>query len=221
MKKLTTKEYKNQIKNRDIICIEEYVDIHTPISHKCLVCNYIWKGSPNNIKNKGSGCPKCSGQMVPTTKEYKEQIKNTSVKCIDEYLYAYTPILHKCKKCNYEWKIAPLAVKSGRGCPICAKEKSYIDKYLNIPTILYYIYIPKYDVYKIGVTKSSVNKRYSIEDLGIIEIIFEKSYKNGLHAIIIEKEVIKRFKKFKWNPSKTERFGGWTECFTKNILSLL
>ena len=123
MRKRTTEEYKKELEGRNIECLEEYINSYTKILHKCLICNYEWKAIPNNILN-GRNCPTCAkvGQ-TKTTKEYKKEIENRNIECLEEYKSAFTKILHRCLICNYEWKATPTNILRGNSCPNCAKTK--------------------------------------------------------------------------------------------------
>lgn len=66
--KRNTEEYKELLKNRPLICLEEYKGNGTPIKHKCLKCNHIWKIRPSNITNMDQGCPECSITGFKTNK---------------------------------------------------------------------------------------------------------------------------------------------------------
>ena len=55
-----------------------------------------------------------------THEEYVKEIANLNINVIHKYVNARTPILHKCKICNYEWNISPDNVLRGYGCPNCA-----------------------------------------------------------------------------------------------------
>ena len=55
---ITTKEYKKQIPNKNIIVLEEYKGALTKIKHQCKVCSHIWKATPHNIKHN-KGCIEC------------------------------------------------------------------------------------------------------------------------------------------------------------------
>ena len=50
-------------------------------------------------------------------------------------------------------------LNSKSGCPYCGNEKTQEQRYQNKETILYYIYLPEYNLYKIGLTQTSVQKR--------------------------------------------------------------
>ena len=127
----TTEQYKKELESFDIICLEEYTNNKTKILHKCKKCGYEWKILPNAILN-GNGCPKCAGNKKKTTEEYKKEIENLDVICLEEYINARTKILHRCKKCGYEWKILPRDILSGYGCPHCnfSHGEKAIEKFL-------------------------------------------------------------------------------------------
>lgn len=60
-----------------------------------------------------------------THDEYVNEITSFDVYVIGVYLNARTPILHKCKKCGYEWNISPDNLLRGYGCPKCAGVAKY------------------------------------------------------------------------------------------------
>lgn len=70
MKRLTTDEYKNTLKDigASVEPIEEYILSPTPINHKCLDCENIVKIAPNKVieytKKHLCICQKCSGMRL-------------------------------------------------------------------------------------------------------------------------------------------------------------
>lgn len=46
--------------NPNIIVLDTYINSHTPINHKCLICGNKWKTKPNSILFNKTGCPKCN-----------------------------------------------------------------------------------------------------------------------------------------------------------------
>lgn len=124
-------QYVEEVKsiNPNILVKEKYIDSHTPILHECLIDNYKWKAEPCNILS-GTGCPCCSRHIKRTHEEYISQLSiiNPNIEPIEEYITAKTPILHKCKKHNIEWKIAPSSTLNGCGCKKCMLEKMSIAK---------------------------------------------------------------------------------------------
>lgn len=125
-KKKTHEEYANElaIKNPNIEVIGRYVNAQTLILHKCLIDNYKWLAKPNNILS-GKGCPKCAGVLKKTHKEYVDELSaiNKDIEIVDTYINAKTPILHKCKRHNVEWKASPTNILNGDGCPRCKGER--------------------------------------------------------------------------------------------------
>ncbi len=123
--KLTNEEYVDKLKSisPNIISIEEYINIKTPIFHKCLIDGYIWKTSPSSILN-GYGCPKCAGNAKKTHSEYIKELSviNPNIKAIDTYINVNTPILHYCTIHNIYWNTTPERTLLGVGCPECKKE---------------------------------------------------------------------------------------------------
>lgn len=55
----STGELKTLI-NPNIIVLDTYINSHTPINHKCLICGNKWKTKPNSILFNKTGCPKCN-----------------------------------------------------------------------------------------------------------------------------------------------------------------
>lgn len=120
--KKTHDEYVEElkIKNKYIEVIDLYINNRTKIMHKCLMCGYEWKVSPESLL-RGSGCPSCHGGIKLTHEQYvaKLAIQNPLINVLGEYINSQTQILHKCKVCGYEWMVRPNNVLNGRGCPKC------------------------------------------------------------------------------------------------------
>lgn len=62
--------YEERLKevNDTIIPLEEYVNRRTKILHKCTICGYEWKCTPNS-RLSGNGCPKCSNKITQSKSE--------------------------------------------------------------------------------------------------------------------------------------------------------
>lgn len=131
--------------NLDIIPLEPYVTMKTPILHQCLKHNIIWSVSPDSILH-GHGCKQCGNEIIAlknsrTHDEYIAELNNVNedIVCISHYKDALTPILHKCKKCGYEWETTPARLLFGGGCPICKAShgERAIKKWLESNNIEY------------------------------------------------------------------------------------
>lgn len=118
--------------NPNIIVLEQYIDTHTPILHKCLIDGYEWKAMPYNILYH-TGCPKCSGKMKKTHDEYIKEVCsiNINIEVVGTYIDAKTPILHRCLIDEYEWFAEPTNILCGKGCPKCGgKMKKEHEQYV-------------------------------------------------------------------------------------------
>ncbi len=129
--KLTHNEYLGKLNNVNptIHPLEEYVDSHTPILHKCLICGNEWKIAPSNATHRrnGNGCPKCQNMKISERSKkpldvYLNELKmvNPFLEYISGYVDAKTKCKHKCTVCGNEFFIDPSHVLIGNGCSKCA-----------------------------------------------------------------------------------------------------
>ena len=123
--------YVQQVKDISphIDVLDEYIDSETPILHRCNKHHVEWMAYPGNIL-KGYGCKKCGFEKIGDKKRKKHDdyikelsLLNPDVIALENYVNAYTPILHKCMKHNISWKITPSGALAGHGCPECHKER--------------------------------------------------------------------------------------------------
>lgn len=158
--------------NPDIEVLEEYINNHTPILHRCKKHDVIWKALPMHIL-QGCGCAQCKGEKIYNCKvkdidTYKYEVAQTitNIEVMSEYyINARTPILHKCTACGCIWNASPDNILRGYGCPECniSKGENKIKEYLidcNINYISQYtfddcknyhvlpfdFYLPKYNL---------------------------------------------------------------------------
>ena len=144
---LTHSDYCDKLKiyNPNVIPIGKYINNKTPISHKCLIHNYEWITTPGSVL-QGCGCPLCKSEKIieklsKTHEEYIQELSQTNdnIECLDKYINAVTPILHRCKVCNHQWNVTPANLLFGFGCPQCNishGEKS-IKAFLENNNIIY------------------------------------------------------------------------------------
>ncbi|WP_148664070.1 zinc-ribbon domain-containing protein [Aurantimicrobium minutum] len=88
-------------------------------SARCLTCNYVWKVIPSTIA-RGSGCPVCSGVIVPDG-EWDKRAKLAEIEWLEQPIKARSKYLARCLNCNLTWKTTPTQIKSGSSCPACAE----------------------------------------------------------------------------------------------------
>lgn len=200
-----------------------YINNITKIEIGCENYNHgYYFAYPRNLLH-GTGCPKCTrNKYVKSTKTFINELKQ-----MPKHKHSKTDRLSysNCRSkveigCNvkdhdYYW-MTPRKILEGSGCPRCA-----ISGYnKNKPGILYYIKIKKgiYTSYKIGITNTSVKKRFPGE-MKYITILREIHFQNGEHALNEENRIKEQFKDYKWLGQKL-LISGNTEMFYKDILGL-
>lgn len=170
----THEEYVQEVKivNSDIEVLEEYVNTHVKILHRCRKHNVVWYASPLHIL-EGCGCIECKGEKIYNSKVktidiYKQEVLQTvnSIEVVSEfYINARTPILHRCTACGHIWNASPDNILQGYGCPECnvSKGENQVKEYLikhhidyifqctfgdckNINTLPFDFYLPDYNL---------------------------------------------------------------------------
>ena len=138
----TYKEFVQEIKeiNSNIEIVGEYKDTQTKIKCKCKKDGYEWEVRPADLL-RGSGCPKCYGNIKLTHEEFINRIKkiNNDIEIIGEYINNSTKIKCRCKVDNHIWETVPSDLLRDIGCPKCnsSKGEKRIAKYLDDKNIEY------------------------------------------------------------------------------------
>lgn len=65
---------------------------------------------------------------IPFKKTHYEYVTelsliNSDIDVLEKYINSNTPILHRCKKHNIQWKVVPQSILQGCGCIECGREK--------------------------------------------------------------------------------------------------
>jgi len=133
------------------------------------------------------------------------------------YKGSQQPILHECINGHRVYK-RPNDLFSGYGCPDCTNHG--FDN--NSPAVVYYIKINKDNetYYKIGVTNSSVIKRFSADRDKIIKIIKEWPFEKGSEAKYFEQQTLKEFTSQRVHIPNWLKSNGNTELFELDVLNL-
>ena len=123
--------YAKELEEKNIIYIplEEYQNNKISILHKCPICLYEWKAKPNNIL-RGSGCPRCSGNIGKTNEGYIDLVKknNPNIEVLEEYNSKKKNIKCKCIKHNIIWNANAANILNGGGCQLCGNEQASIKR---------------------------------------------------------------------------------------------
>lgn len=113
-----------------------------------------------------------------------------------------------------KFKQRPQLLLNGNGCQKCGKKRFNPLK----PAILYYISINNGEAYKIGITNRTIKDRFNGEKAEI-KVLMEEYYISGAESLIKEKEIIEKYKEFRYSGKKLLNCGH-TEMFYKNILNI-
>ncbi len=171
----------------------------------------------SNHKN-GAGCLSCVGR--PPVK-HEDWLKSLPTEHLEKYDYSKSNYNHYNKDvsigCPHHGHFLQSGSrhKNGAGCPWCAREKTNYDIYKNNKTLLYYVFFPTVNLWKIGITKSSVEERFRY-DIPYEEISVTH-YDDGWKAFLLEQKILRTFDNMRYSGESVLGAGN-TECFSKDIL---
>lgn len=138
--------FKSKMRNRPEIDIsgvkEEHISGHkSHVPVKCVVCDYGWSPSIDDLVNMESGCPSCCRQIPWTYKRFKEEMKekrpdidisNVKKEHVNKGGKSKVPV--KCRKCKHSWLSTIIGlIQKQSGCPKCNLSRAVraIMKYLD------------------------------------------------------------------------------------------
>ena len=134
----------------------------------------------------------------------------------------------KCNSCNEYFDQRVDKHLEGQGHKKCRSHMHNIETYRGRPTILYYVKVNNTEVnnlYKIGLTMTSIKQRFSNENnnpfIQQIEEIKTWRFEDGADAFLKEQEIIKSYKSIKYDYQENGELlkAGNSELFTENILN--
>lgn len=121
-KKLTHQEFIKRVKtiNPNIEIIGQYIGSATKVRCKCLIDDYEWEATPNNLL-RGHGCLKCAGKLKLTHKDFVQRLMNINpnIKVVGQYISINDKVKCECLSCNYVWSAIAKNLLNGHGCPEC------------------------------------------------------------------------------------------------------
>lgn len=166
------KQYEEQLLETEYQVLDHYVNAHTNIVHKHIICGHKWLVAPHRIL-KAKSCPKCYGNTRKTLETYKNQLLNTEYEVLEPYINRFTKILHKHLVCNYEWGARPHDILNGHGCQECAGKNC---------NKVYLLYIPDLELYKYGISNNPSRRSkelgYYSEVLEVYELTGHQEARN-------------------------------------------
>ena len=171
--------------------------------------------TPNNHL-AGQGCQICSGKAKSNTEDFVQKAKK-----VHGTKYGYDKVVYKTNKTKViitcqkhgNFEQTPNSHLKGAGCPTCGDIQS-ARTYYREPTILYYIYFPTLNIYKIGITleRIGVAKRFANDNIPFV-IISTRLFTDGIEAYELEQLLHRKYKRFKYTETEPLIGGGNSELF--------
>jgi hypothetical protein len=205
---------------RNLKLLGEYTNSRTPTLFGCDVCDYEWLAKPSGILY-GKGCPCCAGVLKSSKEKINKKLEdeNKPVRLVGEFINMKTRARFRCEICEYEWDTPPNSIMNcGTGCPKCAKYGFDPSK----PAWLYYFEIDNHgqseyeNLYKIGITNTTFDRRYNKTELKKMKLLFKIYFENGATAYVVEQKLIKQFAEFCYSGPNILGVGN-TEIFVYDI----
>lgn len=99
--------------------IGEYLGALVKTEFECSH-GHRWMAMPKNVKNNGTGCPKCDQDTKRKSEDINDELVGMGLRMI-----GYYPTNNKTKtlfECNakHTWMATPNNILAGYGCPYCA-----------------------------------------------------------------------------------------------------
>jgi hypothetical protein len=152
---------------------------------------------------------KSNNSCTKSNEAYVLQLKD---KCdniirLENYINGLIPIKHKCLNCNAIYKIAPKIKLMSSGCKFC--------RIKNKPGILYLVYFESLNLFKIGITTTTVKERLRSIEYSYTTIL-ELNYNSISEAHNMEKQWLSNIEYLKVNTNLLK--SGNTETFKFEVL---
>lgn len=201
--------YTGSLKAVDILCrvhgaFSQLPKLHLR-GHGCALCGLQNNGNNNN--NRASREEKFKSKAFDTHSGRYDYSRL-------HYYNDKTPCNITCKV-HGDFQQLPSNHLAGKGCPQCSVH-GFKD---NKSATLYYlkVVIDGITVFKIGITNNSIIGRFRASELLNAKVLFVQHFSTGLHARLKEKEILQKFKRFKYKGPPILHSGN-TELFTEDVL---
>ncbi len=190
---------------------------------KCLMCHKTVYPTYNSIQQGQGGCMYCAGHVTNPV-DAKKLFIRAKLMPLEPYKSARAKWKCRCMECNQVVYPNFNNIKNGHsGCIYC----SDIGFKPGQPALLYLIAHPHLNAIKIGITNTTtiINRLDQFKRHGW-QIHKKYPFKKGIHASLIEEEVIKWLKndlKLRNHLSAKDMpiTGGHTETFNADLISVM
>lgn len=207
-----------------------YVSAHVKVNIICPVHGVFEQTPDKHLRN--NGCPTCSHEQMRLTTDHFIILANTAHNYTYDYSQTnYITARHKVSiicPVHGVFQQTPDSHMRGHGCPQCASASrcgAYNDELFvehpeikNKDAFLYVIKIfsDQETFWKVGITTTTVKSRFSeLQTYGYQYIVEHVIPLTLYSAYCRERTIINENKQHQYFPNT--KFGGWTECFSKQI----
>lgn len=122
--RLTNEIADSRLMGTNIVRLEDIQSSNINIKWKCLLDDYVWSATPNNILNGITKCPRCSGKEVLTNELVDLKLKDRDIIRLDDVKGAHRKIRWKCLIDGYIWQAMPATILNRKcGCLKCSKRE--------------------------------------------------------------------------------------------------
>ena len=138
---------------------------------------------------------------------------------IKQYIKNTEKVIITCKE-HSDFLQTPNGHKKSNGCKGCRVHHSYYrdrNYYKGKKTILYHIFLPEYNLYKIGLTISSVKQRFKYDKGLKYNILSEEVFQDGALAFDKEQNILDKTIEHEYLGEKLLKSGN-TELRTSSII---
>ena len=204
--------------NGEYELLSEYEGSKNKITVKHNVCDYIFEVTPGNFINRGSRCPKCSGNKKKTTIEFSNEVLDISegeYEVASDYLGNHKPIMLFHNECKSYYKTTPNKFLQGHRCTSCNESRGEA-KIRNVLTKYKFNFSKQYRFSDCRGEKYPLPFDFAVFECGklayLIEYDGEQHFKPINFNGINEAESLKVFNKCKHNDNIKDKY-----CKENNI----
>jgi hypothetical protein len=177
------------------------------------------QGANNHLN--GQGCPECAKTTRGLSCRKTLSTFLAEAAGVHNCLYGYSDVAYLgnsvkvdivCKE-HGVFRQTPAKHLSGQGCPRCSPAYSkHVYNFLS-PVTLYSIYFPEYSLWKVGITKYTIEERYRKEKVAF-KIIESIVFPIGALAFAAESAILRHYKKHKYIGIPVLNLGGHSEMLS-------
>lgn len=200
-----------------------YLNSKTKVTITCHIHGDFEQTPADHLS--GKGCQKCARKLVGELNTFTTETFVEKANEVHKYKYDYSATIYT-KMQNKITVICPahghFTQKSakhiqGQGCPSCGNITK-LQKHHEHPTILYLLFFPNLNLYKLGITmvKRGIKTRYEHEPEPY-QIIQQIVFEEGKTAYELEQYLLNKYAKESYI-GKPVLLNGNTELFYTNIL---